>query len=53
MNNSLHRGPVGENGVCSFTGTFERTRKCKFNLFSWSQRTLKVKSRGHLELNKE
>jgi len=28
MGISLHRGPVGEPGGASLTGTFERKRKC-------------------------
>jgi hypothetical protein len=28
MGSSLRRGPVGEPGGGSFTGTFERERKC-------------------------
>jgi hypothetical protein len=28
MGSSLHRGAVGETGGGSFTGTFERRRKC-------------------------
>ena len=50
MGSSLHRGPVGERGGASFTGTFEGKRKCISGFFSWTQRTLKVKSGGHLEL---
>jgi len=28
MGSSVHRGPVGEPGGGSFTGTYERKRKC-------------------------
>ena len=46
-------GPCWENWRSSFTGTFERKREKEnvyFGSFSWTQRTLKIKSGGHLEL---
>ena len=47
----LYRGPVGEPGGGSFTGTFERKKGLHIWVpFSWTQRTLKVKCGGHLEL---
>jgi len=51
MGSSLHGGPVGEPGEGLFTETFEREKKIHIWVpFSWTQRTLKVKSGGHLEL---
>jgi len=49
MGSSLHRGSVGEPSGGSYTGTFERKRKCIYGFLSWTQRTLKL-SGGHLEL---
>jgi len=51
MGSSLHRGPAGESGGGSLTGTFDRKENAYLGSpFSWTQRTLKVKSVGHLEL---
>jgi len=42
--------PVGEPGEASFAGNLREKKCVSGSLFSSTQRTLKVKSGGHLEL---
>ena len=42
-------GTVGGTWRGSFTGTFERKAHMYLGSFSWTQKTLKVKSWGHLD----